>query len=288
MKSHPLSVLSGFVLLSALLTGCAGSAKAPPKPVPELSSQTSFADLQAVFFAKYPTANRLVKKDGMLPLTAQESNDVTGADKVANADFMKWCELRGGTAYQEVSRTSVPVEVREAARTGESIFQLEANQYVSAVNEPACVIAGKTHLLYSARAFYSPGGRVHRALAWISPEDLATHGPRAQQTLDERLRKRMAAEQSDKDAEGVSQRRAAENKSAFLDRTPKGTQVNCDGRQSTGQSINAMTFHCNGVSVFFGEFAQHGWRITSQNVVPQVMNGVPQGAQVGILVEKVR
>ncbi|ANH66650.1 hypothetical protein [Mitsuaria sp. 7] len=283
---RPLLACGVFALIS--LVGCASRAPTAPSQTAAVTAQTSFADLQGIFLAKYPKASRLVSADGYLPRTAQEFEDVAGANAVATDDFMRWCELKGGVAYREVARTSVPVEVRDLAKAGEAIFQVQAQVYQSQVDVPACVIAVRTHILYSARAFNTPGGRVFRAIAWMSPDDLATFGPRAQATIAERHRGDFEKRQQESAAEEASQKRAAAQRSAFLERSPKGTQVACDARQRSGQSVNELTFNCNGLYVFFNDLPKNGWRINSQSSTPEADSIGIMGNRVTLLVEKLR
>jgi hypothetical protein len=74
----------------------------------------------------------------------------------------------------------------------------------------------------------------------------------------------------------------------MLERSPKGTQVACGAHQYADTPVTAMMFMCNGVGVFYADFAKNGWKVASQRTTPQVMNGVPQGAQVDLVIEKVR
>lgn len=284
------------VALACLLAaGCAGPAGSQAAAVaPQVTAESSFAELQAIFGAKFPKASRLTDTSGFFPRTAQEFKDVSGAKQAAHDDFVRWCDLKAGTAYPTVKRNAVPATVFEAARAASAMRTLSRQRpgfswrNTFDEDEPACVVAGATYLLFNAKD-RNDQGAVFRTITWLSPDDIATSGQEALQQLESQLLADAAKRKVDAQAEeeALRQARLAEDRRiSFLDSAATGTRLKCNGRQRLNQAINLVNLSCNGVSVSFGEFAQHGWRITTQASTPLEMNGVPQGHNINLVAEK--
>lgn len=286
------SLMVALAATSAIFsTACSSPAQRPqPAPPPAVTAATSFAELQSIFFAKFPRASRLVASDGFLPLTAQEFNDTADSNAAVLHDFERWCALKAGVLYREVERTSVPAEYRDAVKAAEAMFTVTARQYISVVFKQVCAVQGRPYILFSARASLSasPDARYSRAVAWMTPESLGLYGPQAFQALEAERQKAREQQAADKREAEAAQAKADAQRTALLDASAKGRVLRCDGHQSQGQGVATMMFMCNGLGVFYGDFAPHGWRVLTETTTPKFMNGVPQGSQVEIVLQKVR
>lgn len=285
-------LLPAFACAAALLlaSGCAGPAARQPAhpPAPPVTADTPFASLQTIFFAKFPDAVKLVGSDSYLPTTAQAFKDLRDANATAQDDFAAWCTLKSGTLYRNPWRPDSPNDVRAAVKTVQDLIYVTTRRYTDE-DETVCQVQGRPYVLHSKQQTLGPvGGAFTRAIAWVSADDLAKFGPLALQAREAEKRQALKKQADEAAAERTKQQAAAASRAALLDRSPKGTQIACGGHQYADQAVTTMMLMCNGLGVFFGDFAQHGWRVVSQRATPQEMNGVTQGAQVDVVFEKVR
>jgi len=278
------------VLLTALLlTACASPSKREPAPdVPQVTAETPFAQLQTIFLAKFPGSGRLLGWDSYLPYTALAFNDLNKANWSAQEDFATWCKLRAGTLNTRPWSPESPAEVKAAVKAATDMVYVATHRSMGE-DETVCSVQGRPYVLHSKQQTLGPfGGAFTRAIAWISADDLAKFGPLALQAKEAEKKQAREQEARNAAAERAKEQAAEANRVAMLERSPKGTQVACGGHQYADTPVAAMAFMCNGVGVFYADFAKHGWRVASQRTTPQVMNGVSQGAQVDLVIEKVR
>jgi hypothetical protein len=278
------------VLLAALLlTACAGPSKREPAPdVPQVTAETPFAQLQTIFLAKFPGSGRLLGWDSYLPTTALAFNDLNKANWAAQEDFATWCRLRAGTLNTQPWRADSSADVKAAVKAASDMVYAATHRY-NGEDETVCSVQGRPYVLHSKQQTLGPvGGAFTRAIAWISADDLAKLGPLALQAKE--AEKKQAREQEARNAatERAKEEAAEANRTSMLERSPKGTQVACGGHLYADTPLTSMALMCNGVGVFYADLAKSGWRVVSQHITPQSINGVAQGSQVDLVAEKVR
>lgn len=269
-----------------LAAGCAGPSSRQAA-VPQITAETSFADLQAIFHRKFSGSHYMPGGETYKPLSAVAVKDLDKANVAARDDFSTWCKLRAGGLNQAPWRRDSPAEVRAAAQTASNMVY-SATSRSTVETETVCTVQGRPYVLHNSYQTYGPtGGSMTRAIAWISPDDLAKFGPLALQAREAEKRKAREQEATAAHLERHKKQAAADERIELLERSPKGKQLLCEGHQS-GDASMVFVFDCQGLLVDNSDFGKFGWRIVSQKATPQEMNGVPQGTRIDVVVEKVR
>lgn len=285
---HPIGRLCSLFAVLALAACASAPRQALNAPVSQVTADTSLVQLQTIFLEKFPGSGRLLGWDTYLPATALAFSDLNKANWTAQEDFATWCSLRAGTLNTEPWRPNAPAEVRAAAKAASDMVYAATHRYTGEA-ETVCSVGGSHHVLHSKQQTLGPaGGAFSRAVAWISADDLARFGPLALRAREDELKQAQQQQAVAAAAEQASQRAAQANRTAMLERSPKGTQLACGGHLYTDTPVTSMELHCNGIGVFYADLAKNGWRVASQRITPQFLNGVAQGSQVDLVAEKIR
>lgn len=282
IQSKDLIVLAATV---ALASGCASNVKPRVAPM-EVTAQTTFEDLRGLFMAKVP-ASPLPRPGGWLPLTAKVPSDqVETALRIAGSDLAAWCSLQSGTYY--APRATNKSDVVKSAEVESAHLWKAADMSMSGEYTQSCEVNGKVYLLSG----YNIG------FAWLSHEVRTTKAQAAKEAEEKRIAEFAAAmKESRARAEKESQaadkarRETDSRRAAVLERSAKGTQLVCTGRQPSGGAIADIWYSCKGQDIgilTFAAFSQAGWRLSSQTLVPVLMTSGNVEHDATVVFEKFR
>lgn len=294
---RPLTFL-GCAAIVAIASGCASSKKFAPA-ARELNAQTPFEQLRENFIANVKGAVPLKTEGNWVSLAAKAPNAATGAQSVAASDFAQWCQFQGGKLYLAADQDK-PAGVKKAESLSGSLTKLARLQMETSYFKRSCEVQGNTYVLDSAHVSLGLQGYPAEirydgyTFAWLSPQDVTSKTEaldRAEaQARAERDAYRKKVEQEAQAAE-QSRRETATRKAAVLQRSNKGTQLVCTGRQHSGNSIADIWYGCTGQNigiVTFAEFNQNGWRVSSQTLAPVLMTSGNVEHDATVIFEKVR
>lgn len=305
MNPQRLPTVLGCAALVVIASGCASTNKTASGAAREVSTQTQFEDLQSILLAKFKGASQQTTTGGWLARTAQDATEAGETAYAAGADLDKWCQIQGGRVYGPAAQ-NVPQSVAAAANTSATLVRLAGMDHFGALEARSCDVQGNTYVLVSARSKSVPRRDAPNAsyryvgykFAWISAQDLSAKGPAAAEEQDRISAQARVKDDADRrrreqeaQAAEQSRRETAHRKAVVLQRSDKGTQLVCTGRQHSGKSIADIWYGCAGQNigiVTFAEFSQSGWRVTSQTLAPVLMTSGNVEHDATVIFEKAR
>jgi hypothetical protein len=257
-----------FTSIAAALT-LSGCASKPTQSAPKLTSGTEFTSLQKIFIEGNKGAQATQKGSGLIALGARTPEESVNAPDVAIADFEQWCDLKSGTMY--ISTGAAPDFVAQARGQASALLR-QASFDTDSHLERYCAVGSS---VYGVAGYHVVGGIVDQRMgrpfvghrfAWLSADEISTKGAASVQAAKSNSEAQARARDEREKADQALIARKIEK----LQRSAKGTQTVCTGRQFGGASIADIWYECRGFEgpMSFAEFAKYGWRLGSQTMVP--------------------
>jgi len=297
MNQPRLLTFVGCAALVVIASGCASSKKVEPKPLREITAQTRFEDLRDNLVASIKGATPLSSNGGWVQLMAKTPNQATGAPSTAVADFTNWCQINGGALYLATD-TIKPDSITSAKVTSDRLTSLgglgpEHLARWCDVHGDAYLLEGR-HISLGMQGYPAEIRYDGYTFAWLSSQEMKVKTAAANDALaqaaaasaEERRKREQQAQAAEQ-----SRREATARRLAVLERSIRGTQLVCTGRQHNGESIADIWYRCAGQSlgiVTFAEFSQNGWRVSSQTLVPVPLTSGNVEHDATVVFEKMR
>lgn len=268
-----------FLVVVVLGAGCA----ATNQPTDLSSPATPLEALRAHLAAKHRAVKQVDLKLAEVPRTLEIAH--LGPD--GRDDFSAWCRARGGSVG------STATKARNDVYLAESIYRTTVPGWVYQLVKESCTVGELTSVQLVVAG--NTGSAVYRRAAWVAPEEITAYGAVADAKAQEVRRKELAKQEAETkrreaeiaDADARIKRREAEVL-AYLKNSPKGTQQSCSARQGPDRGIHELVFDCGPRLIAYSQFGEHGWRIGSQSVTPEVTPLGREAFRVDLLIEKVR